>query len=175
MERRKFLSAVVFLAGGALSSSTLRAIEKTGPFPEGESGALQGHSKLDAIVDTILPASDTPGALEVGVTAFVAQFISQRLDTDDRESFLLGLKHFAQLYPDFHEKPVAAREAILIDLLAEGAEPKLVASSIARLHELTILGYYTSEAGASLELAYDPIPGPYRQVTIAEFGRTWAT
>lgn len=40
---------------------------------------------------------------------------------------------------------------------------------------LTVVAYYTSEAGATEELRYDPVPGTYRGcVPLAEVGRTWA-
>ena len=40
-------------------------------------------------------------------------------------------------------------------------EPELAAPFFYQLKELTVLGYYTSEVGATQELAYLPIPGHY--------------
>ena len=43
------------------------------------------------------------------------------------------------------------------------------------MKELTLLGYYTSEAGATRELRYVPVPGRYDGcVPFTTIGRTWA-
>jgi gluconate 2-dehydrogenase gamma chain len=43
------------------------------------------------------------------------------------------------------------------------------------MKELTTLGFFTSEAGASRFLKYAPIPGPYRgDIPYSEVGAAWA-
>ena len=43
------------------------------------------------------------------------------------------------------------------------------------LKELTLVGYYTSEIGATRELHHAPVPGRYDGcVPLAQVGRTWA-
>jgi hypothetical protein len=42
--------------------------------------------------------------------------------------------------------------------------------------ELTLLGFFTSEPGATQVLQYDPVPGAYHGcVPLEEVGKTWAT
>ena len=57
------------------------------------------------------------------------------------------------------------------------AEPRDSAASFFRtLKELTILGYYTSQAGATKELRYVQVPGRYEGcVPFAKIGQEWAT
>lgn len=44
------------------------------------------------------------------------------------------------------------------------------------IKELTTIGYFTSEPGATIALRYDPVPGEYRGcVPLSEIGRAWAT
>ena len=44
------------------------------------------------------------------------------------------------------------------------------------MKELTLLGYYWSEAGATQELKYDPVPGKWEAcVPFEDIGKTWAT
>lgn len=175
MERREFLAALAALGGGVLSSSTLQALEKLGPFPVGEPVSWQKRPLLKALVGAILPRTDTPGAADVGVVDFVLQFAQQLMEPDDREDFLQGLDAFDAAHPGFNEASAASRESVLRGLLNEDVEADPMARSIVKVRELTIVGYYNSEVGASCELVYDPVPGPFRQVTIAEYGRTWAT
>jgi gluconate 2-dehydrogenase gamma chain len=43
------------------------------------------------------------------------------------------------------------------------------------MKELTVLGYYTSDVGATVELRHEPVPGHYDGcVPFAQVGRTWA-
>lgn len=43
------------------------------------------------------------------------------------------------------------------------------------MKELTVVGYYTSEPGASVELRHEAVPGRYEGcVPLAQIGRTWA-
>ena len=43
--------------------------------------------------------------------------------------------------------------------------------------ELSLLGYFTSQAGATQVLQYNPVPGPFRgcvELSQAGNGKTWA-
>ena len=46
---------------------------------------------MEALAEVIIPATDTPGASEAGVTEFVAALVDGWLDDDDRDRFLAGL------------------------------------------------------------------------------------
>lgn len=56
------------------------------------------------------------------------------------------------------------------------AEPAAGARPFMRtMKELTVVGYYTSQAGATRELRHEPIPGRFDGcVPLAQIGRTWA-
>ena len=44
------------------------------------------------------------------------------------------------------------------------------------MKELTLLGFFTSEAGATQVLQYNQVPGPFKGcVPLAEVGKQWAT
>ena len=44
-----------------------------------------------------------------------------------------------------------------------------------KIKELTVLGYYTSEVGATRELAYNPVPGKFDgDYDYAKVGRQWS-
>ncbi len=46
---------------------------------------------MEALAEVIIPATDTPGASEAGVTDFVAALVDGWLADDDRDRFLAGL------------------------------------------------------------------------------------
>jgi hypothetical protein len=65
-------------------------------------------------------------------------------------------------------------EALDREAFAGRADP-LKPSFFRTFKELTLVGYYTSEIGATRELHHAPVPGRYDGcVPLAQVGRTWA-
>lgn len=55
------------------------------------------------------------------------------------------------------------------------APPETDVPFMRRMKELTLVGYYTSEVGATQELRHEPVPGRFDGcVPFAQIGRTWA-
>jgi hypothetical protein len=104
---------------------------------------------LKALVDTIIPRTDTPGASDAGVPAF----IDRRLAANPAltEIFRSGMKsvdsdaqaRFGAAFP-----ALSAEQQIAL-LTSRQDEPFFTA-----LKGLTIDGYYTSEAGLKQELGW---------------------
>ncbi|MBX7124565.1 MAG: gluconate 2-dehydrogenase subunit 3 family protein, partial [Cyclobacteriaceae bacterium] len=58
----------------------------------------------------------------------------------------------------------------------KSANPPAERPFILRMKELTMLGFFTSEPGATQVLQYSAVPGAYRGcVPLSEIGKTWAT
>jgi hypothetical protein len=127
---------------------------------------------LDEIGDTILPPSDVPGAKAVGIGAFLAMMINDCYTPAEQQGLRDGLGRltagFTQRFGgDFVTGTAANRTAYLNDLdreqrayhqnLAPGAQPHYFRV----LKELTILGYFSSEVGATQALRYAEVPGRY--------------
>lgn len=69
-------------ASGASEAATARAASLLTP-PRAKA--------MEALAEVIVPATDTPGASEAGVSEFVAALVDGWLDDDDRDRFLAGL------------------------------------------------------------------------------------
>ena len=132
---------------------------------------------LEAFVDTLIPATGTPGAKEAGVARFIdkavadwcpaaqAAAIRNGLDRAEADAQAAQGRAFADLDARQRREVVAAMEQ----------DPKAAAGYVS-LKDLTVTGYFTSETGATLALRYDPMPGAYRGcVPLREIGRAWAT
>ena len=154
-------------AGLALLGAPLAAAE-----PTAAAAAGTGHQPLlTALVDTIIPATDTPGAAEAGVADFVTMMVERWMHPDERARFLAGLDSFDATVRRIHGQPFSAlppaRRLEILQAMAAAEEgtaagaPPAEGPFLARIRALAIYGYYTSEAGASQELELNLVPGHY--------------
>jgi len=154
-------------AGLALLGAPLPATE-----PVAAAAAGTGHQPLlTALVDTIIPATDTPGAAEAGVADFVTMMVERWMHPEERARFLAGLDSFDATVRRIHGHPFEAlppaRRLEILQAMAAAEEgsvagaPPAEGPFLARMRALAIYGYYTSEAGASQELELNLVPGHY--------------
>ncbi|WP_414902564.1 gluconate 2-dehydrogenase subunit 3 family protein [Sphingomonas flavalba] len=128
---------------------------------------------LGAVAETIIPATDTAGAEAAGVVAFIEKMVDTWLHPEERTRFLAGMKRFDAdvrriAGKGYVELPAPEKLRVLTMIAEKEAKPapkELVVPAdgpfVAQMKALTIFGYYTSEAGASEELALDLVPGAY--------------
>lgn len=135
---------------------------------------------LDAACELIIPQSDTPGARAAGVPQFIdralddwsapqrAKLLRDGLDRMEADAQAGHGASFPTLGP--------SQQSQLLDGYEREASTTASPHFFAWLKELTTIGYFTSEPGATIALRYDPMPGEYRGcVPFKEIGRAWAT
>lgn len=167
------------LAGAAASAAELDAGKAWTPrWIRPEHAAL-----LEALVDTILPATDTPGARQARVQVFVDLALRDCYTPAEQQLFVAGLEALAEDCRTRHGRPFEAcppdeRHALLAPLDAASYAPDTGArgSFIRILKDLTLVGFFTSRIGASQVLAYEAVPGGYRGcLDLGPHQKTWAT
>ena len=122
---------------------------------------------LRELVETIIPQTDTPGAAETDTHGFIDDQLANCRAPEEARQFITELdkfdqqcrQHWGQVFADLS----APDKQAAMSACAHHQVPfkELPADFFYRLKSLTILGYYSSEAGASQELVYLPIPGGY--------------
>jgi hypothetical protein len=173
LSRRDALARLALVMGGAFIGGT--AYLRGEPLP-GKTVQSAFNSAdillLDEIGDTIIPATDTPGAKSVGIGGFMAMMVKDCYDDAHHTAFLAGLvkvnvasrERFGR---EFTAATPAERNALLNDLDAEqrrhtakkpAGEP---AHYFRMMKQLTLLGYFTSEVGATQALRFVEVPGRY--------------
>lgn len=172
MNRRQSLVALSALAGHALFPDVLARVGRAlAAGPAAWTPALVTPAAgrvLAAAVDTILPDTDTPGARAAGVHVFVDLLAKHCRGEGDQRVFTAGLDALDR--QGFATADRAAREALLTGL--EAAKDPF----FAWLKEATVLGYCSSEVGATQALAYAHVPGDYRGCEPLRPGQKgWAT
>lgn len=117
--------------------------------PETPSGPLSAAEidRLGALVDTILPATDTPGAREAGVPALIAEDCAEDADQLAEVRGLLGVFDEAGFFEAAEDGRAAAMTAMMN---AEGAKRE----AFEAIKSLTVDYYYATEVGLVDELGY---------------------
>lgn len=172
--RREALQrAALFLGGAALSSSLLEGVlhaqAPAAGAPDRRALDATRYATAAALAERILPRTDTPGAGDVGVPAFIDRMYGAYLTPAERERLAAGLAGVEQQAQArggaFASLPASAQDAIVGGLAARDRAFWL------QLRELVIVGYFTSETVGKTVLHYDPVPGRYRaDVPLSEVG-----
>ncbi len=126
------------------------------------------------VVDLIIPRTDTPGALDAGVPEFIDYVVTEWFTQGERTNFLRGLDELAAV--DFLSRRIPAQIAHL-NLMEQRERASTRGDGfIAQIKELTVVGFYTSQIGATIERAYLPMPGRYDgHHKFADVGKQWAS
>ena len=187
INRRAALKRIGLLAGGTLAATTVSAVltgcgrARAPGEPYRTLSLEQGH-ELDAMAEVIIPATDTPGAAEAGVTRFIDDVLTDVMAPEVREDFLSGLDAAGEKARSDAGGPFSglseSDQTAVMTTLMESGEPRLSdgRSYFEALRELTIAGYYTSEIGALREhrmaMSFPSYDGEYR--LDQNGGRAWA-
>jgi gluconate 2-dehydrogenase gamma chain len=175
--RALLLGAVVLLGGaGALSRFSLKrtgASSANGPALSAEQFAL-----LEQITEIMIPTTDTPGAIQAGVPAFIRQMLEEWASAASREQIagvLVGVEKHAweRFGASFVELPPERRFEVVRGFDEDRAGRQ--DPPYGKFKYLVLAGYYLSEVGATQELRYELIPGAWRAcVPFSEIGRATA-
>lgn len=198
MDRRELLHRASVLMGGAVSASAAAGILAgcvATPAPDPVAASSPGAfltaeemATVTAMAAQIIPATDTPGAIDVGVPAFIDRMLAGFYQQRERDVMRAGLskvgadaqalrgKSFAQLSSDEQVELMKRYDREQYDYTRANAGISNVPPHHFRLvKELTILGFCTSEAGATKLMYYNQNPGPYRgDVPLSEVGKVSA-
>ncbi len=193
IDRREALRKTALLMGAAVSTSAIAGIlngcKATPDLNYKPVFFTEEQARLvSELAEIILPKTDTPGAKEVGVLNFIDKVLSQCYNKEDQDRFIAGLTAFDEeskkTYGDsfVYAKPedqVTLIKKTLEAAIAEKKEnPTAKRPFILKAKELTLLGYFSSETGATKVLQYEAVPGAYKgciPLTEAGNGKTWAT
>ena len=179
MTRREAIRRATLFLGVAISPSLLTGVMQaaSAPAAAGAKPAFLNAKQFataGAIAERILPRTDTPGALDVGVPAFIDLMLAKFMRAEERTVFAAGLAEveatsLAAHQKGFVELPAEQQDALL-KVFAETSQKK-ERTFFHQIKELTVLGYFTSETVGKIVLHYDPVPGRFDAcIPLAEVG-----
>lgn len=158
IDRRSMLRNIMLLAGvAAIPHGSAEAL-----FNGPESLPAPTAKLLVAVADTIIPATDTPGAVAAGVPAAFEKLIANWASPAHREKLVGAIEAidskareakstaFASLSPEARFELLDAYDK------ANGAN-----ADYAEMKDLLVTLYYLSEPGSTVELRYEHNPGAW--------------
>ncbi|RYZ99160.1 MAG: gluconate 2-dehydrogenase subunit 3 family protein [Moraxellaceae bacterium] len=182
--RRTALKQMGLLFGLSLSAQSLDVLAATvkGTMPLATKFFTPDQLQMTGqIADLIIPTTDTPGALAVNVHGFLDGYLAECVSKEEQKQFLEGLKRINIVTnTKFHKPFLACSHKQHIQLLTAIEKPEMGFTAedknfFKQFKSLTLFGYYTSEVGATQELAYLAIPGGYKgNFPFAKIGKAWA-
>lgn len=146
---------------------------------------------ISSLVDTILPATDTPGGLDVKLDMFIDLVYAKMFDEATQEQQAAAMDAFDQKCNDqfgtaFHQLDPDQKKTIL--MAEESNSPKFnggvwgtavgeqePVGFYRSLKSLMLWGYFSSEEIGKNVLNYDPVPGEYNGcVPLSDVERVWS-
>jgi hypothetical protein len=191
MNRRDALSRVALLLGGTiLGAEAFLTGCKNSDKNIGGAGINFSNddiSFLDEVAETILPATNTPGAKEAKVGDFMTVIVRDCYEEKDQKTFLDGMQKLEAASKkkngkSFLDSSPQERHDLLVDLdkeqkdYMEKKKAEDPAHYFRMMKELTLWGYFTSQPGATKALRYVAVPGRYEGCIDYKKGdKAWAT
>lgn len=189
MNRREWLKCMSVLAAGAVTAPSLLAVF------EAHAAAQSSHASatffspeqtdlVSAVVDIIIPRSDTPGALDAGVPRFIDQMFKDVYTKAEQQRYVRSLAAFEEKSgKTFLQLDAAQRKALVTKLHAEALakskdlDPISAPAFVLTTKKLAMLGFFMSRPGCTQVLQYVAVPGAYHAdipLSQAGNGRAWA-
>jgi hypothetical protein len=148
-------------------------------------------SLLAELAETIIPATDTPGAKEAGAVEFMLPMLSECTDDKTLNRFVSGLQELeeytrSKYHREFIDCSTIEKESVLAwadqksattNSLFEKAKNKYTGRPFFEmLKTYSVYGYCISEKGASTGLHYNAGPGRYLAcIPLTPNQKSWAT
>jgi hypothetical protein len=165
MNRRTLLKNAIIVGGGILF------MPACGPSEEKKKASAWKHLSLTAaeealvgeMVETLIPATDTPGAKALEIDRFVIMMVDDCYPKDQQAGFVKGLQQSSEVaeklfHRSFDKCSTEEKIKVLQALPAHTAE---TGQFYNLLRELTREGYLKSKFVMTKLLPYELVPGRY--------------
>lgn len=178
LTRREALKRAAWLLGSSMGASQLSGFlgRSAAAAVAGDPPAFLDPDQFELvehIVNVMIPETDTPGAHAAGVHHFIDLMLSEWASPERRERYVEGLDSLGTRLDDAAGDPFASLDTRqqLNALSAVDADAFASPGSNAfylEFKKMVLFAYYSSEVGATEELAYQRLTGVYEPCLIAD-------
>lgn len=185
MKRRESIKAISSFVCGSLiiPSSTLLINSCTSPNQElnwvPEFLEIENAFFLTELSNTVLPNTEFPGAVALGVPEEIEKYIFNVYDEDDISKFTEDLNSLkTYLFENSYYDLTLSEKTSLLNSIQKMKRNKKIRKIYMSCKKLIIESYFLTEVGATQVLKYNGpsvVLGDYRGcVPFGEIGKTWA-
>lgn len=188
MNRRDALERVALILGGTVigGAAFLQGCKTQEKKAAGFSLTKAQIAFLDEVAETIIPATSTPGAKAAMVGAFMNTMVTDCYTEKDQKIFAAGFTELENSSNHMYGKGFMDIAAAQKTSLLNQVNNELKAYNTSKkdgdpnhyfgmMKQLTLLGYFSSEIGATQALRYVAVPGKYEGCVPYKKGdRAWA-
>ena len=168
MKRRLILKQVMMAAAAA-------ALAPSCTFDKKKASIALSHLNVDGdqeellanVVETIIPATDSPGARALNVHRFVLRMMDDCYEKEAQENFVKGLDQINEIAKkrfgkSFGKGTVVEREGVLKSVESkESSNPAEVLAAYPMIKQLTIQGYLTTQYIMQEVQGFEFVPGRF--------------
>lgn len=196
MNRRDYIKQTALFLGYTLSASTISQVMSGCTTEANLDWKPQFFSPAQAsliaeIAETLLPKTETPGAIELGVPQFIDKIIAITSDKNGKEEILKGMEIFqkdceTKFEKNFTSLDLEQKKEFLI--AQDKASPAFPVSMwgimldpnpqqitfYRRIKSMVLMGYFSSEKVGEEILVYAPVPGEAKGCVPYEGQNSWA-
>src|SRR5262245_46369416 len=161
ISRREAIRRAALAAGVMLSAEWLSIVDGVRPAAQAARLSPAHASIAGAVADRILPRTDTPGALDVGVKEFIDLLYAEFMSPDEQKMLTDGLDTVEAAAKSAQGASFVSLPADRQDTLLRGianAEEGREQGFFRLIRSATVLGYFTSEPVGRNVLNFDPVP-----------------
>jgi hypothetical protein len=162
------------LIGLGLSASAKFGLSSVAKTAANGDASLNPHelALLAAVIDTLIPRTTTPGALDVGVINFIHFVFRRGMDSHAQQAFREGV-HALRIdsqsqYPSGLDGATPTQRLAYVQTVDSGlfsaGSPQAKTPLLeiyAVIKRLTVIGYFTAEVAAHQTLEVQLYPGPF--------------
>jgi Gluconate 2-dehydrogenase subunit 3 len=166
MDRRELLKIMALTLGSsiALPESVFAQIAEPLDLAKLKFFSAPQRQLVAVLAETIIPKTDTPGAIEAGVPGWIELLVQDCFDATDQKAIVDGLAEIEVLAAGQFKKPFAELAvAEKIQLLTEMEKKALLAADekcfIVKFKSLTKFTYVNSEIGGTQAFDFVLVPG----------------
>lgn len=180
LTRRQAIRGAASVVGGTIAAAQLAPFMSRVAHAQNAGAAPRfldedQFALVESIVDVLIPETDTPGALGAGVHYFLDLMLTEWASPERQARFRAGMSDLeARLGADFVAAP-ADEQLARLAAVDEAAHAEDAGDDFFReFKRIALFGYYSSEAGATIELQYEALTPEYKAcVPIDDIGRAW--
>jgi len=174
VSRRKFVAGLTAIMGTAFVANHAVAIEAAVAFQSGARAKILSAKQLQMVKligEIIIPQTDTAGAIAADVHGYIDYMVAEFMTGQAQKKFFSDLDQIDNEAGGFLELGPAEQQAFIaqLDKKAYSKGGKITYEFYRALKKWVTTGFFTSKEGMTEVGAYNPLPGPLREVTRQEY------